>query len=90
MFNTKENPTMTAAMSRFKIEDRIHILRRMADACGKADAPKRRMIMQALSRIDDGTYGYCTHCGMQLPERDLERAPERQHCHRCESRQAAA
>jgi RNA polymerase-binding transcription factor DksA len=85
----KENPPMSTALSRFKLEDRVTILRRRADACGKADAGKKRLIMQALARIHDGTYGYCTHCGMQIPERDLERAPERPVCHRCEGREAA-
>lgn len=52
---------------------------------GNASSHDRRLVKQALSRIDSQTYGYCLHCGMNIPEGELERKPERQHCPRCET-----
>ena len=38
----------------------------------------------ALERMDDGTYGFCTVCGLQIPELRLQTRPEATRCALCE------
>ena len=38
----------------------------------------------ALELMDDGTYGFCTICGLEIPELRLIRKPEATRCERCE------
>jgi RNA polymerase-binding transcription factor DksA len=38
----------------------------------------------ALERMDAGTYGFCSVCGLQIPELRLQTRPEATHCARCE------
>lgn len=40
----------------------------------------------ALSRIDEGDYGYCNECGEQIPEARLEIDPAADHCVACAQR----
>ena len=42
-----------------------------------------QQIDQALSRIDEGTYGTCTHCGTPLMEKRLEAVPWTLYCVDC-------
>ncbi len=37
----------------------------------------------ALSRIEDGSYGTCIHCGGEIEERVLREVPWAQHCPKC-------
>lgn len=48
-------------------------------------------IDEALSRIDNGTYGHCVDCGANIPGRRLEALPSATRCMTCEeAREAAA
>ena len=38
----------------------------------------------ALDRMDAGSYGFCLHCGLQIPELRLETKPETTSCKRCD------
>jgi RNA polymerase-binding transcription factor DksA len=38
----------------------------------------------ALERMDDGTYGFCSVCGLQIPKARLQNKPEATRCARCE------
>jgi len=38
----------------------------------------------ALQRIEDGTYGVCIDCGVDIPAARLHAAPETQRCVRCQ------
>ena len=38
----------------------------------------------ALERMDAGTYGFCSVCGLQIPELRLQTRPEAKRCARCE------
>lgn len=39
----------------------------------------------ALSRIEVGTYGQCTDCGVQIPDARLHAAPEAPRCIACQT-----
>ena len=48
-------------------------------------------IDEALSRIDNGTYGHCVDCGTDIPGRRLEALPSATRCMTCEeTREVAA
>jgi DnaK suppressor protein len=42
-----------------------------------------QLIDQALVRIEEGTYGLCTHCGNPLPEKRLDAVPWTPYCVDC-------
>ncbi|MBI3603709.1 MAG: TraR/DksA family transcriptional regulator [Nitrospirae bacterium] len=48
---------------------------------------KRQMIDEALTRLDDGTYGVCAECGVEISEKRLEAVPFAKLCVVCQSRQ---
>lgn len=48
---------------------------------------KRQMIDEALARLDDGTYGVCAECGVEISEKRLEAVPFAKLCVACQSRQ---
>jgi DnaK suppressor protein len=41
-------------------------------------------VLDALQRIDDGTYGTCADCGKPIPEGRLEAKPEAARCVACQ------
>ena len=43
-----------------------------------------QQIDQALSRIDDGTYGFCLNCGNPMSEKRLTAIPWSRHCVDCQ------
>src|SRR5215467_610417 len=42
-------------------------------------------VQQALARIENGTYGICSNCGQQIPEKRLEAIPWASLCVTCDS-----
>jgi len=42
-----------------------------------------RLISAALSRLDEGEYGYCMTCGVDIPEKRLEVDPAAAQCVDC-------
>lgn len=48
-----------------------------------ASRDEAQMILAALTRIDDGTYGRCVSCGKSIPEARLRALPETSTCLRC-------
>lgn len=42
-----------------------------------------QQIDQALARVEEGTYGPCTHCGNSIPEKRLEAVPWTPYCMEC-------
>jgi DnaK suppressor protein len=46
-------------------------------------------VQQALARIDNGTYGICSNCGLPIPEKRLEAIPWASLCVTCESKQGS-
>jgi len=46
---------------------------------------QRRLVMDALVRIDRGVYGVCADCGKPIPEGRLDARPEAARCVGCQS-----
>lgn len=55
------------------------VLNALADASGQ----ELRLINLALSRIDSGTYFFCSECGDEIPQERLELLPYTQWCVNC-------
>lgn len=55
----------------------------MAQAQDRARQKESIMIEAALSRIEDGDYGYCADCGEEISEKRLELSPAAALCIRC-------
>jgi DnaK suppressor protein len=47
---------------------------------------QRRHVVEALRRIEDGSYGSCVICGEPLPEGRLEARPEAARCMACQAK----
>jgi DnaK suppressor protein len=43
-------------------------------------------IEEALRRLEDGTFGVCVSCGVEIARRRLEVLPSARHCLRCQER----
>jgi DnaK suppressor protein len=48
---------------------------------------QRRLVMDALVRIDRGVYGVCADCGKPIPEGRLDARPEAARCVGCQAKQ---
>jgi DnaK suppressor protein len=46
-----------------------------------------KQIEAAITRIDDGSYGWCGECGGQIPKNRLDAIPYAAQCIRCASKQ---
>jgi RNA polymerase-binding transcription factor len=47
---------------------------------------QRRLVMEALVRIERGVYGTCADCGSPIPEGRLDARPEAARCVGCQSK----
>lgn len=47
---------------------------------------QRRLVMDALVRIEHGDYGMCADCGKPIPEGRLDARPEAARCVACQSK----
>lgn len=47
---------------------------------------QRRQVLDALLRLDRGTYGVCADCGASIPEGRLDARPEAARCVKCQSK----
>ncbi|RDC74447.1 TraR/DksA family transcriptional regulator [Rhodovulum sp. 12E13] len=57
----------------------------MAQAGGRRRAAAARRIAAALARVDDGSFGECSDCGEDIPEKRLEIDPTTPLCVSCAS-----
>ena len=55
----------------------------VVDAIGNETAQSIRVIQAALSRTDDGSYGFCDTCGKDIGEARLAAVPEATRCVDC-------
>jgi RNA polymerase-binding transcription factor DksA len=46
------------------------------------------VLQEAAARLDDGTYGYCENCGVQINPERLEILPAARWCINCARQQA--
>jgi len=57
-----------------------------AEAIITAAKARRALVLEALRRLDDGSYGLCTDCGRGVPEGRLEAKPEAARCVNCQAK----
>jgi DnaK suppressor protein len=48
---------------------------------------RRQAIDEALTRLNEGTYGICAECGVEISERRLEAVPFAKLCVECQARE---
>jgi DnaK suppressor protein len=60
------------------------MLRRMVASRRIGERSRSREAALALKRMKDGTYGFCSVCGLQIPELRLQTKPEAARCALCE------
>ena len=58
--------------------------RAMASALDAATRAALEDLAVALARLDDGSYGTCTSCGLPIPVPRLEAVPTTQRCVHCQ------
>lgn len=51
---------------------------------------QRRQVLDALLRLEHGTYGTCADCGAPIPEGRLDARPEAARCVKCQSKRDRA
>lgn len=57
-----------------------------AEAILAAAKARRLLVLDALARIDNGSYGVCVDCGKPVPEGRLEVKPEAARCLSCQAK----
>ncbi len=57
-----------------------------SEAILAAARARRALVLDALQRLDDGTYGTCVDCGDPVPESRLEAKPEAARCLTCQAK----
>jgi len=57
-----------------------------AEAVLDSAMTQRGEVLEALRRIQDGSYGKCADCGKPIPEGRLEARPEAARCVACQSK----
>ncbi|MGN6678697.1 MAG: TraR/DksA family transcriptional regulator [Streptosporangiaceae bacterium] len=57
-----------------------------AEAILSAAKARRLLVLDALVRLDNGSYGVCVDCGKAVPEGRLEVKPEAARCLSCQSK----
>lgn len=82
--NTVQGVLDAAESSEADIQDDIEfaLLQMKAETLSKID--------EALSRLEEGTYGYCFECGREIAERRLRALPFAVRCRDCEEAREAA
>lgn len=56
------------------------------EGLGRSGQEEERMIRAALARIEDGSYGTCTHCGGEISQERLDVMPATPLCRTCAAR----
>ena len=57
-----------------------------SEAILAAARTRRALVVDALQRLDNGTYGTCVDCGRAVPEGRLEAKPEAARCLTCQAK----
>jgi DnaK suppressor protein len=52
---------------------------------GEHERTKLRLVEEALTKIDEGTYGVCERCDAAIPAKRLELLPFTRYCVQCQS-----
>lgn len=73
----------TTEVASTMLDHRRKVLLSLVSACRNHERGRAKQAIEALRRIEEGSYGYCTLCGLRIPEAVLERRPERNRCTAC-------
>ena len=65
----------------------VNTERELEFALDEHESAELAAINAALGRIEAGSYGQCTDCGVQIPEARLHAAPEAPRCIACQTQQ---
>lgn len=57
-----------------------------AEAIIAAAKARRSLVLEALARLDNGSYGQCVDCGNSVPDGRLEAKPEAARCLACQAK----
>ena len=63
----------------------VNTARELEFALDEHESAELAAINAALSRIEAGSYGQCTDCGVQIPDARLHAAPEAPRCIACQT-----
>lgn len=83
--STDERPKMDSAVGRLSFMDEMQ-QHEMAEAGRRNAEAQLGRVRAALVRVEDGTYGKCTRCGIDIPPERLEYMPETPFCVNCHGR----
>jgi DnaK suppressor protein len=61
-------------------------LQQMLFSQGSKGHAQLRSVGQALQRIEDGSFGECTHCGNEIGGKRLEALPSTPYCIECQEK----
>lgn len=82
---TDDRPKMDAAVGRLTFMDEYQ-QHQMAEHGRRNVEAQLGRVRAALVRVEDGTYGKCAHCGIDIPPERLEYMPESPTCVQCQGR----
>ena len=85
MNKTDDRPKMDSAVGRLTFMDEWQ-QHQMAEHGRRNAESQLSRVRAALVRIEDGTYGQCIRCGVDIPPERLEYMPETAHCVQCHGR----
>jgi DnaK suppressor protein len=80
-----ERPKMDAAIGRLTFMDELQ-QHEMAEHGRRNVESKLGSVRAALVRVENGTYGKCARCGIDIPPERLEYMPESALCVQCHGR----
>jgi DnaK suppressor protein len=89
MDRSDSRPKMDSAVGRLTFMDELQQYQ-MAEHGRRNVESRLGGVRAALSRVEDGTFGKCVRCGLDIPPERLEFMPEAAHCVQCQSRSPTA
>ena len=85
MDRSDSRPKMDSAVGRLTFMDEMQ-QHQMAEHGRRNIESQLGRVHSALVRFEDGTYGKCARCGLDIPPERLEFMPEAAHCVQCHGR----
>lgn len=80
--NADSRPKMDSAVGRLTFMDEYQ-QHQMAEHGRRNAESQLGRVRAALVRVENGTYGKCARCGINIPPERLEYMPETAHCVQC-------
>ena len=64
----------------------VNSARELEFALDEHESAELRQVNAALTRLEAGTYGFCTDCGVDIPPARIQAAPEAPRCIACQEK----